>query len=562
MKRGRVVGVLIACVHVLMVALTFLLLPANAYAQTSWTRIWGQTAYGTMAELVRASGAFGNGSGGTVIIATGDGYWDALAASGLAGRLHAPVLITPTDSLAEQTREEIVRIAPERILVMGGPAAVTDVVLGELRTLCPSIERVYGPNAPNTATAIFRAGNGWSKTAIVATSDGYWDALSIAPYAYVEGAPIFLTESSTNSSGRTLSAQTLEALGSGSFDEVVIVGGPAVVSEQVEGQIRSVGAVPLRIYGQTAIETSAAIARWELGRGMNCDGLTVATSEGYWDALTGAAFCGTRGSVLVLEGSENYTAIDAIASEYRAAVTNGYVLGGPSAVPSLTYQHLLAVSSVDGSSGKVALPSQGVAVCIGDSLTSGKIPYYDDANAWPEYLQDRLDGSWRVVNLGVIGATLSDRGGTPYRDTGNLDWVADFEPAVVFIMLGTNDAASSIWSAEDYRRELAALVDEVRGYVPMAHVVLMAPTRTFCEEGSYFSIDDERLRTEVREGVAYVAEQKGAQFVDLYEFTKDHRAWFPDTLHPATTGNEAIATHLYAQVFVQTHSLAAENGAR
>ena len=86
MKRGRVVGVLIACVHVLMVALTFLLLPANAYAQTSWTRIWGQTAYGTMAELVRASGAFGNGSGGTVIIATGDGYWDALAASGLASR--------------------------------------------------------------------------------------------------------------------------------------------------------------------------------------------------------------------------------------------------------------------------------------------------------------------------------------------------------------------------------------------------------------------------------------------------------------------------------------------
>lgn len=562
MKRGRVAKVLIACAHVVMLAFTLLFLPVTAYAQTSWMRIWGPTAYGTMAELVRASGAFGNGSGGTVIIATGDGYWDALAASGLAGRLHAPVLITPTDSLAEQTREEIVRIAPERILVMGGSAAVTDVVLGELRTLCPSVERVCGPTAPNTATAIFRAGNGWSKTAIVATSDGYWDALSIAPYAYVEGAPIFLTESSSNSSGRTLSAQTLDALGSGDFDEVVIVGGPDAVSERVEGQVRSVGAEPLRIYGKTAIDTSAAIARWELERGMNCDGFAVATSEGYWDALTGAAFCGTHGSVLVLEGSGNYTAIDAIMSEYGAAVTNGYILGGSSAVPSLTYQHLLAESSVDGSSGKVALPPEGTAVCIGDSLTSGKIPTYDDANAWPEYLQERLDGSWQVVNLGVIGATLSDRGGTPYRSTGNLDRVAGYDPEVVFIMLGTNDAESSIWNAEAYRRELAALVDEVRGYAPMTHVVLMAPTRAFCEKSSYFPIDDERLRVEVREGVAYVAEQKGAQFVDLYEFTKDHRAWFPDTLHPATMGNQEIASYLYMQVFVQARSLAAGNGAQ
>ena len=551
MTRGRVTGALIACAHVVTVALALLLLPTNARAQTAWTRIWGQNAYDTMAEVVRASGAFGNGSGGTVIIATGDGYWDALAASGLAGRLNAPVLITPTGSLAAQTRDEIARIAPERILVMGGPVAVTDAVLEELRTLCPTTNRVYGQTAQDTAAAIFRAGDGWSKTAIVATSDGYWDALSIAPYAYVAGAPVFLAESSPNSSGRKLSAQTLKALGEGGFEEVVIVGGPLAVSEQVEAQIRSVGAEPLRIYGQNAIDTSAAIARWELGRGMNYDGLAVATSEGYWDALTGAAFCGARGSVLVLEGSGNYTAIDAILGEHRAAVTNGYVFGGPSAVPSLTYQHLLAASSADGSSGKVALPPRGTAVCIGDSLTSGKISYYDYASAWPEYLQERLGGSWQVVNLGVIGASLSDRGGIPYRDTGNLDKVAGYGPTVVFIMFGTNDAASSVWSAEAYRSELATLVDEVRSHASTAHIVLMAPTRTFCDESSYFSIDDERIRVEVRDGVAYVAEQKGAQFVDLYEFTKDQRAWFPDTLHPATTGNRAIADYLYAQVFAR-----------
>lgn len=551
MAKRSVVKRLTAFARAALAALMFmpLLLPTNAYAQTAWTRLWGQTAYDTMAEVVRASGAFGDGSGGTVIVATGEGYWDALAASGLAGRLGAPVLITPKASLSAQARTEIARIAPERILVMGGPAAVTDTVLKELRAMCPDTDRVYGQNAQDTAIAIFRADDGWSRTAIVATSNGYWDALSIAPYAYAKGAPIFLTESSSESSARKLSAQSLDALREGDFERVVIVGGPVAVSEQVEGQIRSIGTEPVRIYGQTAIDTSATIARWELGQGMSCDGLAVATSGGYWDALTGAAFCGSRGSVLVLAGSGTYAAVDAILGEHRAAVSHGYVFGGSSAVPSLTYQHLLAASSDDGTSGGVDLPAKGTAVCVGDSLTSGGVPYYDDLNAWPYYLQEKLGSAWKVVNLGVSGTTLSDRGGSPYRSTGNLSKVAGCKPTVIFVMLGTNDAAGSIWSASAYRTQLASLVDELRGYAPSAHIVLMAPTRTFCDESPYFFLDDRRIRVEVREGCAYVAEQKGAQFVDLYEFTKDHRSWFPDTLHPATTGNKAIADYLYTQVF-------------
>ncbi len=323
--------------------------PVAARAESTWDRLWGENAYGTMQAVVRAGNAFPDGSGGTVVVATGDGYWDALAASGLAGRLGAPVLITQSSRLTEQTKAEIARIKPARILVMGGKLAVSDGVVSQLQGLCKDVQRVWGQDAAGTAAAIFKRGSGWSKTAIVATSDGYWDALSIAPYAYSAGAPIFLTQSSPDSNQRVLSRASLDALKSGGFKEVIIVGGNLAVSSQVEAQIKSVGATPTRLWGENALDTSGQIARWEVGRGMKLEGMGVATGNGYWDALTGASLCGKLGSIVVLSNPGNYTAIDSAFSFGRPS--HGYVFGGTLAIPASTYNYLVTGHSAGTASG-------------------------------------------------------------------------------------------------------------------------------------------------------------------------------------------------------------------
>ena len=66
----------------------------------TWTRLGGGTALGTMVKIVNE----GWSSSDYAIVATTKSYHDALSASGLAGILECPVMLTSHDSLSAQTK--------------------------------------------------------------------------------------------------------------------------------------------------------------------------------------------------------------------------------------------------------------------------------------------------------------------------------------------------------------------------------------------------------------------------------------------------------------------------
>ena len=318
---------------------------ALASQASTVTRLWGKNAYDTMQAIVSSGAGFASGRGGTVIVATGEGYWDALAASGLAGVCDAPVLITQRAALSAQTKAEIQRLKPTRILVMGGPAAVSDAVMGQLKSasgVTPT--RVYGQTAPDTAVKIYQKGSGsWGHTAIVATANGYWDALSVAPYAYAQKAPIFLTNYSDNVSARKLSDAALAALRGGGFTRVLVIGGTAAIPASVEAQLKGIGVTTVkRLWGQSAIDTSVAVAQFCLAEGMQANGMGVATSGGYWDALTGAALCGRQNAVLVLVANEKRPSITTFVKANRMDIAQLYVFGGNAAVSAASVDAIKA----------------------------------------------------------------------------------------------------------------------------------------------------------------------------------------------------------------------------
>ena len=305
------------------------------------TRLWGNGALDTMTAVV---GEGGWNEGGTVVLATNAGWWDALSASGVAGLADAPVLLTSPDTLSTQTAYELGLLKPSRIIVCGGTAALPDDVVFSAVSASgssPTVTRLAGDSATGTAAAIYEGasyatGSSFGTTAIVATSAGYWDALSMAPYAYAKGCPVLLTEADG-----TLSAKTLSAMRAGGITDAYVIGGTKAIPKSTEDQLSGAGiSVLQRVAGAGAIETSLAAAELCHASGMSANRLAVSTSSGWQDALTGAALCGRNDTVLLLASDENLSAVDGFVSAHASEVSRAYVFGGEAAVSAATKTHI------------------------------------------------------------------------------------------------------------------------------------------------------------------------------------------------------------------------------
>ena len=303
-----------------------------------WKRLAGDTAYGTMRKVV-AQG-WNDSSASTVVIANFDGYWDALSASSLAGMYDAPILLTGATALAPACKAEIARLKASRAIIVGGPAVVSDACAKQVKQALVGqarVDRVWGGNAQETAVAVAKKLNTRSSTCIVATSSGYWDALSASPYAYRFQSPIYLTDDKG-----VLSPATLKAIKDGGHKRVIIVGGRAAVAARTESDLKKAGVGEVdRKWGDNAIITSHAFASFALSDGMSANHMGVATVTGHWDALTGGALCGRKGGVLVLASADN-TSNTTLPRLNRKWISRAYILGGTAVLPTSVFSAFAA----------------------------------------------------------------------------------------------------------------------------------------------------------------------------------------------------------------------------
>lgn len=91
----------------------------------SVTRAAGPDRYATAART--SAGAFSPGVP-IVFVATGENFPDALAAGPAGGQRGGPVLLTATTSLPQSTIDELFRLAPAKVVVLGGAGAVSTAV--------------------------------------------------------------------------------------------------------------------------------------------------------------------------------------------------------------------------------------------------------------------------------------------------------------------------------------------------------------------------------------------------------------------------------------------------
>lgn len=187
-------------------------------------------------------------------------------------------------------------------------------------------------------------------------------------------------------------------------------------------------------------------------------------------------------------------------------------------------------------------------VFVGDSITHGAKHTYG-SRSYPEIFGERVRWELRRVRDVVINTAIS--GNTSLDILNDYEWrIRQFLPSVVFIMVGTNDAAvKRAISTDRYREALVAIVRRIRneGAVP----VLQTPNAVVLEKAG----GRERIG-EYMEVIRSVAAAEGTILVDHWAYWTDRaradivevRKWYSDELHPNGRGHDEMAKLLFKAI--------------
>ncbi|MCQ9163218.1 cell wall-binding repeat-containing protein [Arthrobacter sp. STN4] len=218
----------------------------NARPAVFTDRIFGADRYETAVAVSREYFV----GAGTVYVATGEQFADALAAAPAANKEYAPLLLTRSRSLPPVVQDEIIRLKPGKVVVVGGEGAVSAAVFQDLKKLVPNTIRRSGADRYATARAVVAGAFPSAQSIALVTGADYPDALSAAALG-----PVLLVPPGTT----RLDVSTMTLLGQLKAASVYIVGGSGVVSTSIEKPLRDKFIQVYRFGGTNRFETNQLV---------------------------------------------------------------------------------------------------------------------------------------------------------------------------------------------------------------------------------------------------------------------------------------------------------------
>ena len=268
--------------------------PGPVPDQAGTKRLAGGDRYATAAAIVRDS--FPAGPVPVVFVATGEAFADALAGGPAADVLGGPVLPVARAGLPAPIRGELTRLRPGRIVILGGPGAVSDALARELAGFTTgTVTRLAGENryatAARVATAAFA---GPVPQVLVATGSGFADALAGGAVGAKTDSPVLLV------SRDRLPVETAAALRRLQPRNIAVLGGASAVSDAVLRALQpfAVGGGVSRLSGGDRYSTAARLAQvfWPQTSRV----VYLATGRNFPDALSGVPAAGRDQAPLLL----------------------------------------------------------------------------------------------------------------------------------------------------------------------------------------------------------------------------------------------------------------------
>jgi putative cell wall-binding protein len=299
--------------------------PAVVVPTTPAAREGGADRFATSALV---SSSFPTNSA-VAYIASGSNYPDALSGAAAAGFQDGPVLLVHKDEIPAVVSAELARLAPQRIVVLGGTEVISNGVESTLNGIATTT-RIGGADRFETSAKVSATFNTNAPVAYIASGSNYPDALSGAAAAGFGNGPVLLVHQ--NEIPTSIAAELTRL----APQRIVVLGGTTVISSALETALKAYSSNTTRLGGADRFETSSLVS------GTFTAGVPVAyvaSGSNYPDALSGAAAAGSKGGPVLLVHQNEIPA--SVAAELdRLNPARIVVLGGTTVISDTVQQAL------------------------------------------------------------------------------------------------------------------------------------------------------------------------------------------------------------------------------
>ncbi|HAT4374124.1 TPA: cell wall-binding protein Cwp10 [Clostridioides difficile] len=238
----------------------------------------------------------------TVVIVNGEdkSMVDGLTATPLASVKNSPILLSSNEKLPQKTVEELKRLNPSKVVVIGGNNSMPNSVVEAIKVVNSkiSVQRIGGDTRYQTSINIAKEidkTNNVSKLYIGA-GNGEADSLSIASLAGKEKTPIVLTQKDG------VDNEAEQFIKSNKVSNIYFIGGVEKISNKAIEQVGKIVNKDIsnnRVAGQTRQETNAKVIDKFYSQS-KLDGVVVANQDKLIDALTVGPLAAKNNSPVIL----------------------------------------------------------------------------------------------------------------------------------------------------------------------------------------------------------------------------------------------------------------------
>jgi acyl-CoA thioesterase-1 len=161
-----------------------------------------------------------------------------------------------------------------------------------------------------------------------------------------------------------------------------------------------------------------------------------------------------------------------------------------------------------------------------------------------------------VGNFGAGSTTVLLNSETPYMKTNVFQSALEFQPTIVIIMLGTNDAQPNleIYNAT-FVSDYVKLVASVKGLLSESKIWVVLPPPIFSNQSG--KIDPEYFKLVLIPYIEQAANETNSPIIDVYSALVNYPNYFPDGEHPNSEAAKIIAKEIYKAIILQNTSIVA-----